>query len=221
LTYNAFLWQKRRRLEKIEEMELRYKRLNSEPYVITNNFPWTTESFKSDWEFRPVKVNGVFGENCIHVQRTKDSEPGYHLVCPLYIESNKAVLVDRGWVPLDLEAIKEIDKNKDAHILGVLYQGDKLNKYSADKIDNNSHKILTMDPLTIAKILKLPNFETSGTFIIKELNNNDISKPYPVKLRTNDLMTWYITPETHRSYSNFWLFATVANILTNLYIWLL
>jgi cytochrome oxidase assembly protein ShyY1 len=228
MTYKAFIWQKKRKLEKIEEMDLRFKKLKSKPYECEKDkvFPWIDvdeETFRREWAFQPFRIGGRFEkERYVYIQRTKEGEPGYQLINPLYF-NKKAVLVDRGWVPLDWEKIKqEIDgDNNYVEIVGVLYKGDVLNKYSRDKISKDSNILLTMDPTTIANTLDIPDKETAGTFIIKQLSDSDKNNLYPKKLTTNDLMTWTITPETHQSYSNFWLFITVANVLSNFYIWLI
>jgi cytochrome oxidase assembly protein ShyY1 len=226
MTFNAYKWQKRRRYEKIAEMDIRYKRLNGKPYTFEGEkFPWADideSQLKADWEFMPVKVKGHFDNTkTVYIQRTKDNEPGYQMVNPFYC-GDVAILVDRGWVPGDWLEIRdnfESYLNKPTEIIGILYKGDKLNKYSEDKITTDNNILLTMDPGNIAEICKLNN--VSGQFMLKELSTGVKEVEYPRKLKINELMTWYITPETHQSYSNFWLFITVMNILSNCYIWLL
>jgi cytochrome oxidase assembly protein ShyY1 len=184
MTFKAFLWQKRRKLDKIEEMDLRFKRLEGEPFRVeeVDKLPWVgvdSELFKQEWEFRPILVKGHFErKKCVYIQRTKESEPGYHLVCPL-VYSNGMILVDRGWVPLDWEQVKENfeentnNLNATDTIVGVLYKGDRLNKYSEDKIDKSSNKLLTMDPKTIAEVLNLLDKDTSGTCVFKQQSQSD------------------------------------------------
>ena len=58
-------------------------------------------------------------------------------------------------------------------------------------------------------------------FIIREVNFSNKDNIYPKKLKMSDLMTWTIMPQTHQNYSNFWLFVTIINILSNIYIWIL
>ena len=56
-------------------------------------------------EYRPVFVTGTFdvqGEVLIR-SRTNEGEAGFHVVTPLVSGPGVAVLVNRGWVPLDLD----------------------------------------------------------------------------------------------------------------------
>ena len=59
----------------------------------------------SDREYRRVVVAGTFdvdGEVLIR-SRTHNGEAGFHVVTPLLLNDGSAVLVNRGWVPLDLD----------------------------------------------------------------------------------------------------------------------
>ena len=59
----------------------------------------------SDREYRRVVVAGTFdvdGEVLIR-SRTHNGEAGFHVVTPLVLNDGSAVLVNRGWVPLDLD----------------------------------------------------------------------------------------------------------------------
>jgi hypothetical protein len=79
---------------------------------------------------------------------------------------------------------------------------------------SGTNVMLNMNTKEISKILSI-----DSDFIIKEINLGKEKKIYPKQLRISDLMTWTIMPETHQSYSYFWLFATTINILSNIYIW--
>lgn len=54
--------------------------------------------------FRRVQVTGRFdgGREALVRFRIRDGLPGYEAVTPLVIEGRTAVLVDRGWLPLDV-----------------------------------------------------------------------------------------------------------------------
>jgi surfeit locus 1 family protein len=55
-------------------------------------------------EFRRVTVTGTFdyANEIVLRNRTRDGRPGVHVVTPLRISgSDKAVLVDRGWIPYE------------------------------------------------------------------------------------------------------------------------
>jgi cytochrome oxidase assembly protein ShyY1 len=196
---------------------MRRERLARKPLEIQGVFPWINvleEEFKEKFEFTPITLLGKFDKSrYVFVQKTKENEPGYQLVNPFILNNNSQVIVDRGWVPLDWNQIKaDLDeKEKLISITGILYKGDKMNDYT--KV-SDSNIMVNMDTKQISKILKV-----DSDFIIKELGNDN--RLYPKPLRPVDLMTWTIMPETHQSYSNFWLFVTTINVLSNIYVWLI
>lgn len=55
------------------------------------------------WEFRPVTVTGTFdhGAEQLFGLQARDGRPGHHVLTPLVRGDGPAVLIDRGWVPLD------------------------------------------------------------------------------------------------------------------------
>jgi surfeit locus 1 family protein len=56
-------------------------------------------------EYRRAVVTGIFdvNEELLIRSRTSNSEAGFHVVTPLATDSGRAILVNRGWVPLDLD----------------------------------------------------------------------------------------------------------------------
>jgi len=75
-----------------------------------------------------VTVTGTFdnGENIAILNRPFEGQAGMHLVTPLHIEgSDQAVLVDRGWIPLDQtdpEQRRQYDQTGTVTIKGIAYQ---------------------------------------------------------------------------------------------------
>jgi len=57
-------------------------------------------------ELRAVSASGNYAsqEEVILLARSYSGISGHHVVTPLYLEGNRAVMVDRGWVPIDLDA---------------------------------------------------------------------------------------------------------------------
>jgi surfeit locus 1 family protein len=57
-------------------------------------------------ELRAVSVSGTYApqEEVILLARSYSGISGHHVVTPLYLEGNRAVMVDRGWVPIDLDS---------------------------------------------------------------------------------------------------------------------
>jgi surfeit locus 1 family protein len=60
---------------------------------------------QEDLELRLVVVDGEYrrSEEIILLARSFNGVSGHHVLTPLYIEEDRAVLVDRGWVPIDFD----------------------------------------------------------------------------------------------------------------------
>ncbi len=60
---------------------------------------------ESEREFRRVVVTGIFDvdQEVLIRSRTHNGEAGFHVVTPLVSDAGVTVLVNRGWVPLDLD----------------------------------------------------------------------------------------------------------------------
>lgn len=79
-------------------------------------------------EYRSVEVNGVYDfEHEVYLQnQVYENLPGYHVLTPLIIQnSQKAVIVNRGWIPLnsaDME-IKSMQPEGAIEVSGVIRVG--------------------------------------------------------------------------------------------------
>jgi cytochrome oxidase assembly protein ShyY1 len=60
----------------------------------------------ADDRFRRVTATGTYdaGREVLLYGRPLDGEPGHHLLTPLLLDDGRAVIVDRGWVPFELDA---------------------------------------------------------------------------------------------------------------------
>jgi len=235
LTFNAYRWQTRRKLEKVKEMENRDKRLKEQGLRLNDEI---LRYFKmvEEWEFKPVILKGYFGDEHVQVFRTRENETGFHVVSLFYCYHDEAgvirpVIVDKGWIPYTYSDIffENFKKGNIMEISGIIYKGDKKNKYSLTSNDLNEarDKLISMNPEEISEILKLENKNISSQFIVKEVDFNLLNKnkgkknpQYPTKVSYNDLMVWYVTPEKHQNYANFWITVTVMNIISNLFVWM-
>jgi surfeit locus 1 family protein len=56
-------------------------------------------------ELRVVTATGTYApqEEVILLARSYSGVSGHHVVTPLYLEGDRAIMVDRGWVPIDLD----------------------------------------------------------------------------------------------------------------------
>lgn len=96
------IWQLDRLVERRSQNETIAQRTELAP-VTLNELLGTVAV--SDREYRRVVVEGTFdvdGEVLIR-SRTHNGEAGFHVVTPLVLNDGSAVLVNRGWVPLDLD----------------------------------------------------------------------------------------------------------------------
>ena len=94
------LWQLGRAEEKKQLQELNDVRANDKPLSLSIN---TLESL-NELRYRKVVLNGNYDEahQFLIDNQIANGKPGYYVMTPLKLSgSNKAVLVNRGWVPLN------------------------------------------------------------------------------------------------------------------------
>ncbi len=91
-------WQVERMQWKRALLAERAQRLSAPPLNLPSVFP-----IPGALEFRRVQAQGRFlHERELYLgNRMRNGQPGYHVVTPLLRGDGSAVLVDRGWVPLD------------------------------------------------------------------------------------------------------------------------
>jgi len=91
-------WQLHRRVWKTELLATIAARMNGEPTPL----PATVDD-PQGWAFRSVRLNGHFAdEHALQLYgRTYDGKAGIHLLTPLIRDGGAAVLVDRGFVPIE------------------------------------------------------------------------------------------------------------------------
>lgn len=137
LTFQGFLWQRRRKQEKIVEVQERKEKLFQTSVLISNSLPWensTHEEFDNNWQYTNVELIGQYSGDEVMISKTKDQETGYNLISLFYVkgDSNKEfpVLIDRGWVPKGDEGKVKVNTSRQLKIKGILYSGDKTNKYT-------------------------------------------------------------------------------------------
>ncbi len=102
LFVNLGLWQLRRADEKKALIAARELRSQDEPLRLTGG----AETRPDELRYRRVQVTGDYDadhqfllDNQVH-----DQQPGYHVLTPLRIAGgSRAVLVNRGWVPLGVD----------------------------------------------------------------------------------------------------------------------
>ncbi len=92
------LWQLQRRAARLERNELVQQRMAQPPVEIN-----ATVSNPDELAYRPATVSGSFDyDNQLLLRnRTREGRPGFHLLTPLRVSDDTAVLIDRGWIPYE------------------------------------------------------------------------------------------------------------------------
>lgn len=80
---------------------------------------------QDELELRVVVAEGTYrpAEEVILLARSLNGFSGHHVLTPLYLDEGRAVLVDRGWVPIDLDEPgmnESAPAQLDATVYGVL-----------------------------------------------------------------------------------------------------
>ncbi|MFT5182120.1 MAG: surfeit locus 1 family protein [Alphaproteobacteria bacterium] len=95
-------WQLDRREWKQQVLDIRAQRITA-PAVAYSEIGEIEAA-----EYRPIRVTGRYrqGDSVKLLSRTRKGRPGFHVITPLEIDSESAVImVDRGWVPVEGGAV--------------------------------------------------------------------------------------------------------------------
>ena len=102
-------------------------------------------------KFRRVMATGTYdAEDQLELYgRTQDGRPGSHLLTPLVTDDGSAVIVDRGWVPLGLDASEEAPPAGRVTVNGVLFpsEGDP-----PGPVDSTTDPVDTVIRVDLARI---------------------------------------------------------------------
>ena len=116
--HQAAEYQGRRGDEKVKEAERRKQLLSQAPVDITpenkGKHIWSAEAenldrFEANWSMKPVQIKGIFDHTReIRVEKEYKGEKGVQVITPFFTHLNaqgqeQAILVNRGWVPVDLK----------------------------------------------------------------------------------------------------------------------
>lgn len=118
--------------------------MTNDPVDITptnkGSFPWSNETdldkFEDEWSMKPVKISGIYDhEREFTVKRVYRGEKGVDVITPFYTHlgedgSPRGILVNRGWVPIDLKDQRMHIHSTNGTITGVLTRGQPETKYS-------------------------------------------------------------------------------------------
>lgn len=212
-TFNAGLWQLRRKHWKEEVIDQRTKMLSQEPIEVNSSpFPWLNQNL-DEWEYKPVKVRGRFDHSKeMLILRKYASMNGYRIITPLRLVDGSTIIVNRGWVPIDLkEEAKLRTGTQQVEITGVLRKSEDPGKYIPE---NNSamNEWYYVDLDRMSRFAQARNYEESKQMGIqevdftreREMGEGEEIHEIPLRYSKGDFFNWYAMPVTHLSYSMFW-----------------
>ncbi len=93
---------------------LKWRQSFNEHYLAQIEAPTLNLNYETDnsdllnMEYRKIEVEGVYDfEHEVYLQnQVYDNLPGYHVLTPLLINNGaKAIIVNRGWIPMDYSEI--------------------------------------------------------------------------------------------------------------------
>ncbi len=128
LFVNFGFWQLRRLAQRDAYNVLLEARLDAEPQPfaqLARNYSLTVpEGAENSAVYRRASVSGRFdtANEVLLRSRALDGQPGYHVLTPLRSAENRALLVDRGWVPFELSTppVAEAAPPERVQVTGVL-----------------------------------------------------------------------------------------------------
>ena len=113
---NFGFWQLRRLEQRQTRNTLLETRLGLEPeplQSLLNQFDTTSApAEETSIAFRPTRVSGTFDPEYEILRRSSDNydgQPGYYVMSPLVLDDGQALLVERGWVPFDMDTPPVMD----------------------------------------------------------------------------------------------------------------
>jgi cytochrome oxidase assembly protein ShyY1 len=234
LAHQVYEFQTRRKDDKETEVSRRTSLLQSAAVDITPQnrgaFPWTgkdTDAFENDFSFKKVKVRGMFDHTReVQVEKIRNGEKGVEVITPFLTHLNEkgeecGLLVNRGWVPLDLKDLKmHYTSPTSGEIQGLLYRGDAQTKYSKPN-EPTIQRYLSVNPSDISLIDQMNNADESSKFMLLQLDSDPESRQIlPTCPTTKDLTQWSISPERHHAYAELWKYLTFGGVFANTALWL-
>ena len=234
--HQAAEYQNRRGEEKRIEAERRKQLLSQEPTDITpankSAHVWSSDKadldkFEQEWSMKPVSIKGVFDHNReTKVQKIRNGEKGVDIVTPFYTHldgsgKEQAILVNRGWVPLDLKDQRlHYTSSVIGRISGILYRGDAKNKYSKDS-SPQIMQFTSVQPSELALMSQLPNEDEASQFMLHQIDFDESRRQVlPTAPTVNELTTFVNDPERHAAYEMMWRSLAFAGVAANTALWL-
>ncbi len=160
--------------------------------------------------FRRVSVTGRYDRvaEILLQNRSFNGDPGSHVLTPLRMQDGRGVIVDRGFVPLDMTAREEEQARpplfETVSIIGELFPSDRKGVFSP--AIPSTGRLTTIPRVDVPRIAKQLGYPVEPLYLRLESQTPAQPGPLPVPPELPDL-----TEGPHLSYAVQWfLFAAVA-----------
>lgn len=204
------LWQ----LERGQNLELenRSKTLNSKKKIINLNLSERDETFEDGFK---VALTGRFIKNMIifHDNRLNSGQSGYHVFSIFEIENKQSVLMNRGWVKMNLDRriLPEINTSSDLVTLSGTIRYPVKNVYTLAEAKPNKQfpqRVQTIDveQLSIDTSVKLAEYSV--------LLDSTVKGEHFDRNWENLLPGKYMTANKHYAYSLQWFSLALVALVT-------
>jgi surfeit locus 1 family protein len=135
--------------------------LTASPVPLRSVLPALDPSHIDNADYRRVTVHGLFenGEEMFFFTTGAGGDAVYHVLTPFLMDDGHTLLVDRGYIPLELQgtaALKAGDLNGPRAIVGVI-RAPAAPNWFAPPIDKAKRIVHTRDPATLAKAFGIRN----------------------------------------------------------------
>lgn len=142
----------------------------------------------SKMEWRSVTVEGKYDfDNQVALRNQyNNSQYGYHLITPLLFDGG-AVLVDRGWIPADVESLpspadwRTYDEPGEVKVTGQIRLGETKPAFGgvADKLPPKGQKLELWNNTDVTHIASQLPYPVLPIYIQPNMDENDTNPPIP------------------------------------------
>ncbi len=150
---NLGMWQLRRHDERRALDQVVAARIEAPPLDLSSLGEWDIDEL----EYRQVRVSGTFdlaGEVVLQA-RSFQGRSGHNVLTPLVLEEGRAVIVNRGWVPIDIEGPPVVGAGPppgEVAVVGVARRPERRTGFGpADSAEDRPERISRIDVARLAQ----------------------------------------------------------------------
>lgn len=174
------IWQLDRLEQRRAANALLEQQFNSEQIDLNQELPGVNPEDMID---RQAVVSGRFdySEEIILKEQSFNGRPGVHLVTPLVIEGERAVLVDRGWIPATeamAGAFEQFEETAERPIQGVLKGSQTLSRDRQTTVEDNQTEWFRID---IEAIQTLSSYDLMPVYLVQSPTQENAALSLPIR----------------------------------------